>query len=63
MQANEEPILYKEKDKENNKEKDKPTLGSFKNCIRNKDISSQLEGGCQNCGLCSTHSIFNGHQI
>ena len=47
----------------NNKEKDKPTLNSFKNCIRNKDISSQLEGGCQNCGLCSTHSIFNGHQI
>ena len=38
----------------NNKEKDKPTLGSFKNCIRNKDIGSQLEDGCQNCGLCST---------
>ena len=38
----------------NNKEKDKPTLSSFKNCIRNKDIASQLEDGCQNCGLCST---------
>ena len=34
----------------NNKEKDKPTLRSFKNCIRNRDIGSQLEDGCQNCG-------------
>ena len=25
----------------NNKEKDKPILSSFKNCIRNKDIASQ----------------------
>ena len=38
----------------NNKEKDKSTLSSFKNCIRNKDIASLLEDGCQNCGLCST---------
>ena len=38
----------------NNKEKDNPTLGSFKNCIRNMDIASQLEDGCLNCELFST---------